>query len=387
MDTRCAVLAVSFGTRFPDAWQTGIAPIERELADALPGFALRRASTGEILRRIPGGMNVPDVQQALDQLRMEGYRYVLIQPLFLTPGEEFDQLKAQAAPFSADGFSLAVGAPLLDTPEDCTALSGPAEFSGAARPDEALVLMGHGSLHHSNGEFLRMEQALRTEGRPDAFVGVMRGEPGLDRVLAAVHRRPHVRAVQLHPLLITAGMHARRDLAGSGDASWRTRLGSGGLSCALHPAGTGRISRRAPLVRTPCPGRRSPGPFSLRRVRRRGHQSSGRRRGTVIFSQPGGTAVMKICMTGLDDVQAPIELREQLSFTKSAAAELDRRMVELGCRGAVVLSTCNRTEVYLSLGEGQDLDPRVLLCQAAGISSGAFDHAFTTRWESTVPAI
>ena len=51
MDTRCAVLAVSFGTRFPDAWQTGIAPIERELADALPGFALRRASTGEILRR------------------------------------------------------------------------------------------------------------------------------------------------------------------------------------------------------------------------------------------------------------------------------------------------------------------------------------------------
>ena len=89
---------------------------------------------------------------------------------------------------------------------------------------------------------------------------------------------------------------------------------------------------------------------------------------------------MKICMTGLDDVQAPIELREQLSFTKSAAAELDRRMVELGCRGAVVLSTCNRTEVYLSLDEGQDLDPRALLCQAAGISSGVFDHAFITRW-------
>lgn len=55
-------------------------------------------------------------------------------------------------------------------------------------------------------------------------------------------------------------------------------------------------------------------------------------------------------------------------------------MVELGCRGAVVLSTCNRTEVYLSLDEGQDLDPRALLCQAAGISSGTFGHAFITRW-------
>ena len=89
---------------------------------------------------------------------------------------------------------------------------------------------------------------------------------------------------------------------------------------------------------------------------------------------------MKICMTGLDDVQAPIELREQLSFTKSAAAELDRRMVELGCRGAVVLSTCNRTEVYLSLDGGQDLDPQALLCQAAGISSRTFADAFVTRW-------
>lgn len=247
MDTRCAVLAVSFGTRFPDAWQTGIAPIERELADALPGFALRRASTGEILRRIPGGMNVPDVQQALDQLRMEGYRCVLIQPLFLTPGEEFDQLKAQAAPFSADGFSLAVGAPLLDTPEDCTALSRALLNSlEPPRPDEALVLMGHGSLHHSNGEFLRMEQALRTEGRPDAFVGVMRGEPGLDRVLAAMHRRPHVRAVQLHPLLITAGMHARRDLAGPGDASWRTRLEAAGypVRCTLRGLGEYPAVRR-----------------------------------------------------------------------------------------------------------------------------------------------
>lgn len=236
MDTRCAVLAVSFGTRFPDAWQTGIAPIERELADALPGFALRRASTGEILRRIPGGMNVPDVQQALDQLRMEGYRYVLIQPLFLTPGEEFDQLKAQAAPFSADGFSLAVGAPLLDTPEDCTALSRALLNSlEPPRPDEALVLMGHGSLHHSNGEFLRMEQALRTEGRPDAFVGVMRGEPGLDRVLAAVHRRPHVRAVQLHPLLITAGMHAAGTWPGP----------------AMHPGGRA-WKRRVILCAAPC---------------------------------------------------------------------------------------------------------------------------------------
>lgn len=247
VDSRCAVLVVSFGTRLPDAWQTGIAPIERELADALPGFALRRASTGEMLRRIPGGTNVPDVPQTLVQLREEGYRHVLIQPLFLTSGEEFDQLKAQAAPFSADGFSLAVGAPLLGSPEDCTALSRALQDSlEPPRPDEALILMGHGRRHHSNTEFLSLEQDLRTAGWEDTLVGVMRGEPGLDRILAAVHCRPHVRTIHLHPLLITAGVHARRDLAGPGDASWRTRLEAAGYTvrCTLRGLGEYPAVRR-----------------------------------------------------------------------------------------------------------------------------------------------
>lgn len=247
MDSRCAVLVVSFGTRFPAARQAGIAPIECEIADALPGFALRRASTGETLRHVPACMDVPTVPQALEQLRMEGYRRVLIQPLFLTPGEEFDQLKAQAAPFSADGFTLAVGAPLLGTPEDCAALSRALLDSlEPPRPDEALVLMGHGSLHHSNGEFFRLEQALRTAGWADVFVGVMRGRPGLDRILAAVHCRPHVRAIHLHPLLMIAGMHARRDLAGPGDASWKTRLEAEGyiVRCTLRGLGEYPAVRR-----------------------------------------------------------------------------------------------------------------------------------------------
>ncbi|MBA3428046.1 MAG: glutamyl-tRNA reductase, partial [Actinobacteria bacterium] len=51
----------------------------------------------------------------------------------------------------------------------------------------------------------------------------------------------------------------------------------------------------------------------------------------------------KLSLVGVSHHSAPIELRERVALAPAAAAELAQR---LG-REAVVLSTCNRTEVYL----------------------------------------
>ena len=83
-------------------------------------------------------------------------------------------------------------------------------------------------------------------------------------------------------------------------------------------------------------------------------------------------------MTGLDYRRAPIALREKLTFTQGQVEELDRRIATApGVEGCVLLSTCNRTEVYLAGGEG--LDPGALLCAAAGVDYETFSHAFVTR--------
>lgn len=68
-------------------------------------------------------------------------------------------------------------------------------------------------------------------------------------------------------------------------------------------------------------------------------------------------------MTGLDWRKAPIGLREALSFTRSRVVELDRllRAAE-GVEGCVLLSTCNRTELYLSCASGAEPEPGALLC-------------------------
>ena len=89
---------------------------------------------------------------------------------------------------------------------------------------------------------------------------------------------------------------------------------------------------------------------------------------------------MNLCMSGLDWQKAPIGLREALSFTRGRVLELDRLIrAGDGVEGCVLLSTCNRTELYLSCAEGASPEPGELLCRAAGLPYAPFAAAFVTR--------
>ena len=89
---------------------------------------------------------------------------------------------------------------------------------------------------------------------------------------------------------------------------------------------------------------------------------------------------MKLVMSGLDYSLAPIALRERLSFTKAAVEDLDRAVARMpGVAGCVLLSTCNRTEIYLSPQGEAELNPGEALCAAAGVDYAPFAHAFRTR--------
>ena len=87
---------------------------------------------------------------------------------------------------------------------------------------------------------------------------------------------------------------------------------------------------------------------------------------------------MKIIMSGLEHSLAPISLRERLSFTKTQTMEMDRIVQSYpGVCGCVLISTCNRTELYVSCTE--DVEPGRLLCQAANAEYEPYKDAFVTR--------
>lgn len=80
-----------------------------------------------------------------------------------------------------------------------------------------------------------------------------------------------------------------------------------------------------------------------------------------------------IRMSGLDWSSAGLSAREALSFTSQQVKALDQALCALdGVEGAVLLSTCNRTEIYLSVSDDALPTPAELLCRTLGTELGPY---------------
>lgn len=76
---------------------------------------------------------------------------------------------------------------------------------------------------------------------------------------------------------------------------------------------------------------------------------------------------MNIQMTGIDHTTAPVEVRERFSFTTAAQARLMEKLSEQeGILGIVLLSTCNRTEIWVHSKANLSNTLEQALCDAAG---------------------
>lgn len=89
---------------------------------------------------------------------------------------------------------------------------------------------------------------------------------------------------------------------------------------------------------------------------------------------------MNIMMIGMDHERTKIETRERLSFVSGQVEILLKKICEHAwISGAVLLSTCNRTELYVSYQDQLEEDPARVLCEAANVPYAIFESAFTVR--------
>lgn len=73
-------------------------------------------------------------------------------------------------------------------------------------------------------------------------------------------------------------------------------------------------------------------------------------------------------MAGVEHSTAPLEIRERFAFTVSTAQSAMRQALGVnGVAGCVVLSTCNRTELWLARTEDSTADAARLLCKVRGL--------------------
>lgn len=78
---------------------------------------------------------------------------------------------------------------------------------------------------------------------------------------------------------------------------------------------------------------------------------------------------MNIIMAGMDYNLATIEVRERFSFTKPVIEEIYKKLKNReDIYGSVLISTCNRTELYLSCDDLDSINPFEVLCEIMDFS-------------------
>ena len=90
---------------------------------------------------------------------------------------------------------------------------------------------------------------------------------------------------------------------------------------------------------------------------------------------------MSICMVGIDHNRADVDVRALFSFTKkNAAAAMEQWKKVPALQGCVILSTCNRMELWASTAEDWDGDLLELLCINKEVDPTQYGPFFV-RWK------
>ena len=173
------------------------------------------------------------------RMAADGVTDVIVQPTHVINGIENDLMKEDALSFREQFDSITFGNPLLTSEGDNNALIQAVhrEFSSLA-PNEALVLMGHGTTHYANAIYAALDYTFKDKGYPNIFLGTVEAYPSMESLLRQV-RELNPRKVILAPFMIVAGDHARNDMSGEDPDSWRSQFEQAGfpVECVLKGLG------------------------------------------------------------------------------------------------------------------------------------------------------
>ena len=93
---------------------------------------------------------------------------------------------------------------------------------------------------------------------------------------------------------------------------------------------------------------------------------------------------MHLVLVGLSHHTAPVEVRERIGISRSMVPAALDRLANDGCDDAVLLSTCNRTEVYAVAADPIAMGDRIVSCLAdyRGVSRDDIDAALYVRTDA-----
>lgn len=247
-----AILVVSFGTTHKDTLELTIEKIEKRIKRTFPKYEMRRAFTAHMIIKIlkdRDGIVTDTPEEALEKLKLEGFEEVIVQPLHIIPGAEFDYIKLVVDEYKRKGVfkKISLGRPALyfqeveeELPDDYKIF---VEAVDEVIPkDKAVVFMGHGSSHPANACYGCLQSVLLDLDKEKIYIGTVEGYPTIETIIRRL-KKDNVKEVVLVPLMLVAGDHAKNDMASDEEDSWKCILESNGINSEVYLHGLGEIEK------------------------------------------------------------------------------------------------------------------------------------------------
>lgn len=241
---KTAILVVSFGTSYNDSRDITIGAVEESIKTAFPDYEVRRAFTSQIIIDIlkeRDGLEIDNVEQALDRAAADGIKKLVVQPTHLMNGFEYTDLANALEDYQDKFDEIVLAEPLLTSDADFEAVVKAMTEDRAAYDDgeTAICFMGHGTEAPSNVVYTKLQEVLTAEGYENYYIGTVEAEPTVEDVLNAVNAAGKYKKVVLAPLMVVAGDHANNDMAGDEADAWKSLFTDAGyeVECILEGLG------------------------------------------------------------------------------------------------------------------------------------------------------
>ena len=260
MESKKAILVVSFGTSQREARYRCIESIEKKMADIFQEWTVRRAFTSRmIIKKIQRetGEKIDYIDEALQRLVDEGFRTVVVQPTHFIKGLEYEDVVNYCQKYTHKFDVIVVSKPLLAEERSFDVMAEALEKKVLPRirervaPDCAVVMMGHGTSHFSNACYSQMFLKLALRDIRDVYMVTVEGFPGF-RDLPKMMSYYKGKKVAIIPFMIVAGVHALEDMAGDNPGSLKSTLIDAGYDVTPLMIGMGEFESMRELFVDIC---------------------------------------------------------------------------------------------------------------------------------------
>ena len=243
-----AMVVMSFGTTYKDTRVKTIDATVDAIKAAHPNTKVITAFTSHIIRdRIQQkeGITYPTPEEALAELKKDGYTRVALASLDVIPGMEYNYDAAVYNLYKNDFKKMTLGTSLMywmgqenQTDQVIETLKAVQSQFPKLGKEDGLLIMAHGTPDPSNAYYSVIQDRIHTLGMKNVFIYTVEGTPNLEQVIPQL-KLHGIKHVTLMPFMMVAGDHANNDMAGDEPESHKSILEKEGFKVDTYIHGLG----------------------------------------------------------------------------------------------------------------------------------------------------